>query len=181
MNTLIALFRGINVGGKNILPMKELSAVLESLGLNNVKTYIQSGNVVFQSETSDKQKLSLTIKRAIDSNHGFAPEVLILSVQELRDAIASNPFPDGEAEPKTLHLFFLAYSPTNPDMKRLEGVRANREEFRLADRVFYLLAPDGVGRSKLAANVEKAMAVPLTGRNWRSVCKILSMAEELTG
>jgi uncharacterized protein (DUF1697 family) len=181
MSTLIAFFRGINVGGKNILPMKELSSVLESIGLKNVKTYIQSGNVVFQSKTSDKRKLSLAIRNAISKSRGFAPEVLILSMRELRDAIASNPFPDVEAEPKTLHLFFLASSPANPDMERLETVRADGEEFGLTDQVFYLFAPDGIGGSKLAVNVERAMGVPLTARNWRSVTKILSMAEELAG
>ncbi len=179
MNTFIALIRGINVGGNNILPMKELASVLESMGLNNVKTYIQSGNVVFQTKTTDEKELSHDFRTAIVKSHGFAPEVLILSIQELQVAIASNPFPDGEVEPTTLHLFFLASSPTNPNIERLEAIRASNESFRLIDTVFYLHAPNGIGRSKLAANVERAMGVTSTARNWRSVKKLMSMAVQL--
>ena len=80
----------------------------------------------------------------------------------------------------TVDLTVLASSPTNPDMERLEASRATTERFRLIDEVVYLHAPDGIGRSALAANVEEAMGVPLTARNWRSVTKILSMAEDLT-
>ena len=179
MNTFVALFRGINVGGHNILPMKELASVLESIGLLCVRTYIQSGNVVFQSNTTDVQKLSHAITTAVETSHGFSPKVLLLSAQALRDVIAANPFPDGAAEPKTLHLFFLASSPANPNVVRLESFRAAGEHFRLIDKVLYLHAPDGTGRSKLAANVEKAMGVPTTARNWRSALKVLSMAEAL--
>ncbi|MFC1640285.1 DUF1697 domain-containing protein [Gemmatimonadota bacterium] len=179
MKTFIALLRGINVGGKNILPMKELVSVLESLGLHNVKTYIQSGNVVFQSKTTDEEELSLAIKAAIVKSHGIKPDVLILSQDRLREALAVNPFPDGEIEPKTLHLCFLASQPSNPDIERLEAVRADSESFKLIDAVLYLHAPDGIARSKLAATVEKAMGVPSTARNWRSASKIMSMAEDL--
>jgi uncharacterized protein (DUF1697 family) len=180
MNTFIALLRGINVGGKNILPMKELTTVLEGLGLNNVKTYLQSGNVVFQSEKINLKELSQDIGTAIEKSHGFKPQVLILSIQELREAIAANPFPEGESEPKTLHLFFLESAPTNPDMDRLQSLKTASEKFRLIDTVFYLYAPDGIGRSKLAANVEKAVGVAATARNWRSANKVMSMAAELS-
>lgn len=178
MTPYIALFRGINVGGANILPMKELASVLKSLGLRNVQTYIQSGNVVFQSETTDADDLARAIKVAVGKSHGLAPEVLILSIEELRDAIAACPFSDGDPDPKTLHLSFLASTPTDPDMDRLEASRSTSERFHLADRVFYLLAPDGIGRSKLAAKVETALGVPATGRNWRTVTKLMSMAED---
>lgn len=181
MNTFIALFRGINVGGSNILPMKELASLLKGLGLSNVRTYIQSGNVVFQSKTTNAKDLSHNISTAIGESHGFNPQVFIFSLQELRDAIASNPFPDGQTEPKTLHLFFLESAPSNPDMDRLETIKTVSERFRLIDAVFYLHAPEGIGRSKLAANVEKALGVSGTGRNWRSINKIMSMALELTG
>jgi len=180
MNTFIALFRGINVGGSNILPMKDLALILKDLGLSNVRTYIQSGNVVFQSKTTDAKGLSHDISTAIGENHGFNPKVFILSLPELQAAIASNPYPDGQSEPKTLHLFFLASVPNNPDMDRLETFKTESERFRLIDTVFYLHAPEGIGRSKLAANVEKSLGVSVTARNWRSINKILSMALELT-
>ena len=180
MNTFVALFRGINVGGKNILPMKELTAVLEGLGLKKVQTYIQSGNVVFQSDTNKTDELSREIGAAINKSHEFTPQVFILSIQELSKAMASNPFPECENKPKSLHLFFLNTSPSNPDVKRLASLQSESERFKLVGKVFYLHAPDGVGRSKLAANVEKSLGVALTARNWRSAGTILSMAREVT-
>ena len=103
MNTHIALLRGINVGGHGKLPMKDLRTVLEGLGLTNVKTYLQSGNAVFQSSSKDKGQLSREIGTAITESHQFTPEVLVLSIDELRTAITANPFPEGEGDPKTLH------------------------------------------------------------------------------
>jgi uncharacterized protein (DUF1697 family) len=179
MNTFIALFRGINVGGNNILPMRDLVKVLEGLGLENVKTYIQSGNVVFQSVNTNAFELSQEISATIEITHGFAPQVLLLGMKELQDAIASNPFPEGEREPKTLHLFFLDSIPQNPDLETLESIKTDSEQFELINKVFYLHAPDGIGRSKLAAKVEKAVGVAATARNWRTVSEVMSMAMAL--
>ena len=178
MKTYVALLRGINVGGKNILPMKELIATLEGLGLKKVQTYIQSGNVVFQSKTNSPRELIHEIETAIGRSHGFTPPVFVLSVEELRHAIACNPFPEGENDPKSLHLFFLDSPPGNADIQRLENLQSASEKFELIGTVFYLHAPNGTGRSKLAANVEKSLGVKLTARNWRSANKILSMAVE---
>ncbi len=179
MNTFVALFRDINVGGKNILPMKKLVAVLEGLGLKKVQTYIQSGNVVFQCKANKTQEIAHDIGTAIYKSHGFTPRVLILSIQEFNNAIIANPFPEGESDPKSLHLSFLESSPANPDLKRLESLKSESERFELIGTVFYLHAPNGIGRSKLAANVEKTLGVALTARNWRSSRKILSMALEM--
>ncbi len=115
MKTYIALFRGINVGGNNILPMQELVAQLENIGLQNVRTYIQSGNVVFQSEEKNTSLLSNKIRAAIKKNHDFEPQVVLLELEEMEKAVGSNPFPEAESEPKTLHLLFLASVPKNPD------------------------------------------------------------------
>ena len=179
MNTFIALFRGINVGGHGRLLMKDLRAVLEGLGLKNVKTYLQSGNVVFQSSSSDSRKLSHEIGTAISERYQFTPVVFILSIEELRSDIASNPFPEGEDHPKSLHLFFLKSRPNRPDLAKLESLRSASEKFELLGTVFYLHAQDGVGPSKLAANVEKVLDVVVTARNWRSVNAVLSIALEV--
>jgi uncharacterized protein (DUF1697 family) len=178
MKTYIALFRGINVGGNNMLPMKELTAVLEKLGADSVKTYIQSGNAVFQHQTASASQLSSRIGTAIKENHGFEPQVFLLDLGEMEQVIASNPFPEAESEPKTLHLYFLASEPRNPDLKALDSLKQDNEQFKLTDKVFYLYAPDGIGRSKLAARVEKALGVAVTARNWRTVCKILELAQQ---
>mgnify|MGYP001819876007 CR=1 FL=1 len=179
MTIYIALLRGINVGGNHKLPMAELKALLEGLGLEHVKTYIQSGNVVFQGKADDRDKLTEEISLAIETSHGFAPKVLLLEMDELALAMSSNPFPQGEVDPKTLHLYFLASVPTAPDLEALAGVQREREQYHLADRVLYLYAPDGIGRSKLATLTEKALGVNATARNWRSVSKIMALAEEI--
>jgi uncharacterized protein (DUF1697 family) len=178
MKTYIALFRGLNVGGNNVLPMKELVALLENIGLQNVGTYIQSGNVVIQSEEKNASLLSNRIGAAIKKSHGFEPQILLLELEEMEKAVGSNPFPEAESEPKSLHLFFLSSTPKGPDYDALESIRSNRERFALKDGVFYLHAPDGIGRSKLAANAEKLLGVWVTARNWRTVCKVMAMAKQ---
>jgi len=176
MTTRIALFRGINVGGRNILPMAELVACLQEVGCEDVRTYIQSGNAVFRHPERRLSGLPGRIGAAISDSHGFKPEVLILTIDRLERAVRSNPFPEAEIEPSKLHLFFLAAVPENPDIDSIENVRAESECFVLEGDVAYLDAPAGIGRSRLAARLEKALGVACTGRNWRSVCKILDIA-----
>lgn len=178
MKTYIALFRGINVGGHNILPMKELRTLLEDLGAQDVKTYIQSGNAVFRHEADSVAQLSSRISAAIKESHGFEPRVLLLDLAAMEKAVASNPFPEAESEPKTLHLYFLAAGPQNPDLPMLDTLKKDSEQFKLTDTVFYLHAPDGIGRSKLAERVEKTLGVAATARNWRTVSKIMAMVSQ---
>ncbi len=178
MVTTIALFRGINVGGKNILPMKDLRAGLESLGCEDVRTYIQSGNAVFRNSETAAPGLAERIRTAIHSSYGFEPAVLLVTADHLEEAMRSNPFPEGEADPSKLHLFFLGATPKEPDLDAIEGLRTESERFALVGEVAYLHAPDGIARSKLAARAERLLGVPATGRNWRSVTKILEMARQ---
>jgi uncharacterized protein (DUF1697 family) len=176
--TLAALFRGINVGGRTVLPMKELVAQLEALGLDGVKTYVQSGNAVFRCREEDRSGLAERIGREVRRRRGFEPAVLLLDLEQLRRTVQDNPFPEGEAEPKSLHANFLFSRPPAPDLEGMERLRRDSERFVLRDRVLYLHAPDGIGRSKLAAAAERRLGVPVTGRNWRSVTKILAMAQD---
>lgn len=176
--TGIALLRGINVGGRNPLPMKSLREILAGLGLRRVRTYVQSGNAVFEAPADGCDGLASRIGEAIGRKHGFVPQVLVLTVEELQRAVVGNPFPAAESEPKSLHLSFLETAPAAPDLEKLENLRRDSESFRLIDQVFYLHAPDGIGRSKLAAAAEKALGVTATGRNWRSVQAILALATE---
>ena len=119
MKTYIALFRGINVGGKNSLPMKELVALLEGLGARKIKTYIQSGNAVFQSAEMNISQLSKKITDEVKKRRGFDSYVLVLGLDELEKVIEENPFPEAETDPSTLHVGFLAFAPENPDLKKL--------------------------------------------------------------
>lgn len=175
MTTFIALLRGINVGGNNLLPMQQLKQLLVDLGAAKVRTYIQSGNAVFEHPSTDAAGLGARITAAIEAACGFPPATRILTAEQFRALAEANPFPEGVAEPKTLHLYFLEREPSSPDLDALAAVAKENERFELLGRCFYLHAPDGIGRSKLAAKVERAIGVPATARNWRTVQKILGL------
>jgi len=175
MNTYIALFRGINVGGKNILPMKSLVALFENCGARKVRSYIQSGNVVFQSAESDTSILAKQLAAEIKAQHGFESHIIIIELDTLHKAIQLNPFPEAEVDPSNLYLGFLALTPKSPKLEKLNSLKKESERFHLSDSVFYLHAPEGIGRSKLAASSEKLLGVPMTNRNWNTVCKIFEL------
>jgi uncharacterized protein (DUF1697 family) len=172
----IALLRGINVVGANSLPMKELAAIVEAEGCAQVRTYVQSGNVVFQSSARGASALANRIGAAIEKARGFRPNVMLLSVREMARAVAANPFPDAAAAPATLHLFFLSAAPRAADLASLDRFRSGREAFAGKGKVFYLLTPDGFGPSRLAKNAERLLRVDATARNWRTVTTLLDMA-----
>lgn len=178
MKTWIAFFRGINVGGHHSLPMRELVEVLENMGLENVRTYIQSGNVIFQSKENQDSGLSTDISISIEDKKGFRPGVLLLSPNEFQLAIDECPFSTDEG--KLLHFGFLSEKPKTPNLESLVAVKSKTEQFKLTNKVFYLYAPDGVGRSKLVAKTEKALGVPMTSRNWNTVRKVLSLTDALS-
>ena len=177
MKTWIALFRGINVGGNNMLPMKELKAVLEKNGCANVQTYIQSGNAIFRSSHADGGRLASRLTAAVSKSHGFEPRVLLLTCDELERAVTANPFPQAAEHPTSLHLFFLAERPVKPDLKPLDSLKAKSEAFALKDQILYLYTPDGFGASKLAARAMRLLGTEATARNWRTVTTLLEMAK----
>ena len=141
------------------MPMAELRTTFESAGCRSVRTYIQSGNVVFASPTKSRQNLSKRLGDAIEEQFGFRPSILLLSLDDFCDAVAKNPFLDAVAEPKTLHFFFLDSVPNSPDMKAIDKLAVPTERFELIGEVFYLYTPDGFGRSKLAASAERKLGV----------------------
>ena len=176
MNTYVALLRGINVGGNCPLPMKELVAILDALGATNVRTYMQSGNAVFSLGKMNSAQFSRQLSTEVSRRHGFEPKVQILPVEALEQASTENPFPEAATDPVSLHLGFLASAPGNPDLNALSRLKKESERFHLTERVFYLHAPEGVGRSKLAANAEKLLGVSMTDRNWRTVVNVMELA-----
>ncbi len=178
MATYIALLRGINVGGKHSLPMKQLVQAMEAIGLKDVRTYIQSGNAVFRSPLKKPSELPRQLAIEISKQAGFEPHIQILTLDSWIDAIARNPFPEAETDPASLHLFFLATRATHPDLEKLGSLSKPSERFHLDAQVFYLHAPEGIGRSRLAAGVERLLGVPMTGRNWNTVCRIRNLADE---
>lgn len=165
----IVLLRGINVGGHNKLPMAELTDILVGLGARDVKTYIQSGNAVMQGEISGE-----SIAQAIEVSKGFKPEVLVIPLAVFTEIANANPFP--EAEGKTLHVWYLSGAPAF-DAQRADTLMIDTEKYQVVDKAIYLHAPDGIGRSKLAASMEKIAGVPATARNWNTVTKLLTLAK----
>ena len=158
-----------------MLPMKALASTLGAEGLSNVRTYIQSGNVVLESVGGTASSLAKRIIQAVTRAHALTPKVLVLSASELKRAAAANPFHAGESEPNRLHLFFLAEKPKSANLAALNGLRAGAEKFAVKGRVFYLHAPDGIGNSRLAAAAERHLGVDATARNWRTVQALIEM------
>lgn len=169
MDRFVALFRGVNVGGNNILPMNELKCILEDNLYHNPKTYIQSGNVVFDSEKPPEN-----IALLIEEKYGFKPEILIINKEEFLELVNGNPYssPIG----KQIHFWFFKGNP-KANIEKLDGLKSGTEQYFINGKVLYLYAPDGIGRSKLAANIEKCMGVPATGRNLNTVNKLIEMLE----
>lgn len=173
--TWIALLRGINVGGNNIVKMASLREELGQLGLQNVQTYIQSGNVVFTTEgRASRSSLEKQIASVLLETFDVESTVLVLSEAELRKSISDNPFGE-ELEPKSLHFYFLYSKPKKVDWQQFERLAANQERYELKNRTLYFSAPNGLARSKLAVSMEKLLGVNATGRNLRTVSKIAEL------
>jgi uncharacterized protein (DUF1697 family) len=155
----------VNVGGKNLLPMKELKSLLENAGFDNVKTYIQSGNIVLKSAKSPEK----IIGELIQANFGFTPEIMTLSESKFHTSVSNNPYP--EYEGKFVHFYFCKRKP-KINSAEIEISISETERYQLIDNTFYLHAPDGIARSKLVASIEKYLGVPATGRNLNTVNKL---------
>nr|BDD47824.1 hypothetical protein 11 [Gammaproteobacteria bacterium] len=175
MTTYLALFRGINIGGHHKLPMHELVQLCHEEGCRNIQTYIQSGNVIFDTKEKDANRLIDNIQHAIAERFGFSPSILLLTQARLQSAMQENPFPTSNG--KALSLLFLTTPPDKPDIDGIRALKGRTEQYLLTDRVFYLYAPDGFGRSRLADKVEKLLGVAVTGRNWNTVSRLAAMLE----
>lgn len=170
MKTWIALLRGINVGGKHIVPMKELKQLMESNGFSNVRTYIQSGNMVFESAKRPLQEIG----ELIAQQFGFVPYIFVLDKEELMAAVANCPYESDQG--KTIHYFFLDKEPEIFDEALLDSLKVESERYILIEKVFYLYAPEGIGRSKLVEKIGKALpGVTMTARNLNTINKLVEM------
>jgi uncharacterized protein (DUF1697 family) len=173
MSTIIALLRGINVGGKAAIRMAELKASFEALGFEDVVTYINSGNVVFRGSNPD----AAAIEKRIEKDFGLTVSVMLRTPKELAAIEESNPFP--RAEPARLHVVFLSGRPTARAVAGLDPDRSPPDEFRVVGREIYLHTPGGIGRSKLAGDYfERTLGVQATTRNWNTVTKLLALAAD---
>lgn len=170
------LLRGINVGGQNKLPMKTLTALLEGCGTRDVTTVIQSGNVILNSDLAGSQ-LAVQTQDAIANSLGFSPTIMILPAAEFAALIDRNPFASAETDAKTLHAFF-AEQAIQLDTQCLAEYKSDSEACSVDDQVFWLHAPDGIGRSKLVRNIAKITQCDTTARNWNTLSKLRELVSE---
>lgn len=165
----VILLRGINVGGHGKLPMKELCEILSTLGAQNPRPYIQSGNVVIDGEIDGK-----TLSDAIETTKGFRPNVMVMDSKTFKNIAAQSPF--DEPNGKLLHIWFTQ-SPFTFDQEKADTLKSTTESLGIAANAIYLHAPEGIGRSKLAAKIEALAGVPCTARNMNTVRKVLQMLD----
>lgn len=181
MTAYISLLRGINVGGHRKVPMKELAALYEALGLAPAKTYIQSGNVVFLSDESDTAALAEAISAGIEDRFGFEVGVLVYSLADWAAILEANPYPDeAAADGAKVLVTLLAREPDAPRMQAIEKACAPQEDFELIGKALYLKLPNGAGRSKLAEQGGASkFRFTATARNWRTLATLKEIAEAL--
>ncbi len=173
----VALLRGINVGGHNKLPMRDLTAVFVAAGCEDVRTYIQSGNVVFRAPAALADGLPARIGAAIADSHGFQIPVVMRTALDFDRIVRGNPFLAAGADPAKLHVGFLASAPDSTQIERLDPDRSPPDVFEVRDREVYLHFPAGVARSKLDnAYFDRTLNTVCTIRNWRTVCRLHEMA-----
>ena len=173
----VAMLRGVNAGGKNKLPMKDLAAIFAAAGCRSVGTYIQSGNVVFEAGEKIVASLSESIPTLIATRFGFEAPVVIRTAGELRKVVQANPFLSAGVDPKTLHVAFLADEPTADLVAELDPHRSPPDEYAIAGREIYLRCPHGLARTKLTnAYFDSRLGTISTIRNWKTTLKLLELA-----
>ena len=175
MTTWIVLLRGVNVGGRRRLPMAALRELLAEVGFENARTYIQSGNIVLDSPNGDRDSVARSVQDAIEGRFGFAPHTFVLDVDAFDAAIAANPFPEGEQDPKAVPFLFLADPDPAADLDGLQELATQGEEFVLTEGVLYLHTPQGFGRSRLVERLHRFIGAETTARNYRSVRAIRAL------
>ncbi|HVP68191.1 MAG TPA: DUF1697 domain-containing protein [Anaeromyxobacteraceae bacterium] len=170
----VALLRGVNVGGRNKLSMGEIASAFEDIGCGEVRTYIQSGNVVFRAPARLAARLPGLAADRIARGAGFRPGVFVRTAKELGDAVRNNPY--GPSATKALHVGFLATAPGPGAVARLDPRRSPPDSFAVRWREIYLHCPNGMGRTRLSgAYFESVLEEDVTFRNWRTVLALLEM------
>jgi len=179
MAVIISMLRGVNVGGHKMVKMDALCALCGSLGLRDTQTYVQSGNVIFQTEGRDLVRLRKRIEDGIEKTFGFHSDVILRTPAELRDVIARNPFASRRGiDPKRLTVTFLTSDPGKEAREKLLAMKAEPEELRIEGRELYIYYPNGMARPKLTwPIIEKTLKTSGTARNWNTVTKLIEMAE----
>jgi uncharacterized protein (DUF1697 family) len=176
--TYLALLRGVNVGGKNMLPMKDLAALFAGAGCDDVRTYIQSGNVIFKTAPRAAARISSQIAGQIADRFGYKTPVIVRTTAELGGVILNNPFLKAGIDEAMLHVMFLADVPSPGGVASLDPNRSPPDAFQVLGREVYLHLPQGAGKSKLTnAYFDSKLSTTSTGRNWRTVTTLFKLME----
>ena len=176
-STNVALLRGINVGGKNKLPMKDLAGMFSEAGCEDVRTYIQSGNVLFRANPGLAANIPSVISELILARFGYSVPVVTRTALDLEEIVRVNPFAEAGVEADKLHVFFLSNSPDRTRVEVLDPNRSPGDEFAVIDREVFLYCPNGIARSKLTNSYfDSRLSTTSTARNWRTVGKLLELA-----
>lgn len=180
MKTFISMLRGINVSGQNKIRMAELKSLYESLGLVNVETYVQSGNVIFDTSAQDASKLTALIEAQIKRSFGYAVSVFVRDAKDFQHILRSNPFLIGRNEdPAKLHVTFLYGSPSKSKLNGLIAPSGEADEFFVGEKEIFLFCPNGYGGTKLSNTFfERKLNVPATTRNWKTVNALYQMTNK---
>jgi uncharacterized protein (DUF1697 family) len=174
----IGLLRGINVGGK-VLKMADLRQAVADLGFGDVKTYLQSGNLVFRAPKAGDDALAARIAKAIAEHSGMDVAVMIRNAAEWHALVENNPFPQAAVLPKTLHAFILGRQPEQARVEDLQGRDFGPEEWKIVGETLYLHTPAGFGKSELGNSIERRLKAPMTGRNWNTVLALRDMTADV--
>jgi uncharacterized protein (DUF1697 family) len=176
----VALLRGINVGGKNRLPMADLTAMFTKAGCGRVKTYIQSGNVVFEATEAMLPKVAKQVEAEVQKKFGFRCVFVTRSREEIEAVLKKNPYLSEGVEEKWLHVYFLAEAPGKASVAGLDPERSPGDRFHVAGRDVYLHVPKGMGQTKLTnAFFDGKLKTMSTARNWATVKKLAEMMAEI--
>jgi uncharacterized protein (DUF1697 family) len=180
MLTFISLLRGINVSGQKQIHMDDLRTAYETLGFEFVRSYVQSGNILFATAVSDPGRLSDLIQAQIKGTFGFTTPVIIRSATDLEQVLAGNPYlNERQADPASLHVTFLSAEPSESARSAIVNPSKDGDEFVLAGDAVYVFCPNGYGRTKLNNTFfEKKLDVSATTRNWKTVTALYKMAVE---
>lgn len=180
MAVFVALLRGINVGGNKKVSMPLLKMMFKSLGFARVRTYINSGNVVFESNDSAETVESLTVRieREIEKSFGFPVDVVVRNADDLDRILAANPFAAvGEPADLHLHVGFMRGVPSQTGLDKLAAYVNDQDEFRVIGEEIYVIFRGGMRDSKLGNNLPK-IGVPVTLRNWNTTGKLAELARQ---
>jgi uncharacterized protein (DUF1697 family) len=174
--TYIALLRGINVGGRATVKMDQLRQAFEALSHRDVRTYIQSGNVIFSAAAQATENLAAKIEEKLVRQFSMEIPVIVRTAAELSESIKKNPFPtEADLDPSKVFVIFLARTPEKAALKKLDAIPAGSDKFHSSGKDVYVYCA-GYAETKLSSNaMEKALAVRATARNWRTVTKLYEM------